>query len=319
TELRAEQAETATTMNLFDMPQFFAAIPVVVYIIDVCEGNHRAIWVSSNIPDIIGYPVDVALEPGWWEQHLHPEYREQNLAEFRDVLAHKGGSHAYRFRHGNGSYVFIKDELRLISNPDRQTRRYIGVWTDISESHRAEEEILQYSKQLEHAMFDTVNSIARLSELRDPYTSGHERRVGEMGSAIAAEMGLDQHTCMGLRIAGLLHDIGKVAVPAEILVQPARLSATEYALVQEHAEYGYSILKDVTFPWPVARVAREHHERINGSGYPQGLKGDEISLEARIIAVADVIESMASHRPYRPGLGITQALEEIERGSGTLK
>ncbi|PLW84190.1 hypothetical protein CWI75_02260 [Kineobactrum sediminis] len=318
TELRAEQAETATTLNLFNLPQFFASLPVVVYVLDVSDGDSRAIWVSRNIEDIIGYPVSVALEPGWWEKNLHPEHREQNVADFREILEQEGGNHAYHFRHGDGPYVFIKDELRLISRPDSNTRRYIGVWTDISESHKAEEAILDYSKKLEHAMFATVNSIARLSELRDPYTSGHERRVGEMGAAIAVEMGLDQHTCMGLRIAGLLHDIGKIAVPAEILVKPGRLSGTEYALVKEHPEYGYSILKDVTFPWPVARVAREHHERMNGSGYPQGLKGEQISLEARIIAVADVIESMASHRPYRAGLGLAEALEEIERGSGTL-
>jgi HD-GYP domain-containing protein (c-di-GMP phosphodiesterase class II) len=215
-------------------------------------------------------------------------------------------------------YVAAATILILISNPNSQSERYIGVWNDISESRKAAEEILGYSKKLEHAIFATVNSIAKLSELRDPYTSGHERRVGEMGAAIAVEMDLDQRTCMGLRIAGLLHDIGKITVPAETLVKPGRLSATEYALAKEYPEYGYSILKDVTFPWPVARVAREHHERINGSGYPQGPKGEQISLGARIIAVADVIESMASHRPYRPGLGLAEALAEIEQGSGTL-
>ena len=172
--------------------------------------------------------------------------------------------------------------------------------------------------QLERGMTGTVNAISKMMNLRDPYTSGHEWRVGEIAAAIAAEMGLDEPTQRGLRVAGGVHDVGMVNVPAEILFKPGKLSELEYQVIQDHAEQGYDILHDIDFPWPVAEAARQHHERLDGSGYPQGLKKDQILLEARILAVADVVESMASHRPYRMALGIDQALEEIERGSGTL-
>jgi len=153
--------------------------------------------------------------------------------------------------------------------------------------------------------------------MRDPYTAGHERRVAELAVAIGAELGFDTHRQEGLRVAGHLHDVGKMAVPVELLVKPTRLSAAEFELVKAHPQAGYEILKDVEFPWPVAQVALQHHERVDGGGYPQGLQGNAILLEARIVAVADVVESMASHRPYRPGLGIDKALAEIERGRGS--
>ena len=189
---------------------------------------------------------------------------------------------------------------------------------DISDKRRSEETIADYVRRLESAVLGTASAVSQMVELRDPYTAGHERRVGELAAAIAAEMGLDENIQAGLRIAGAVHDVGKVMVPSEILSKPSRLSKFEFELVKEHAEQGYQVLKDVDFPWPVAQVALQHHERLDGSGYPQGLKGDAILLEARIIAVADVVESMSSHRPYRPALGTDAAMAEIERGCGTL-
>lgn len=163
----------------------------------------------------------------------------------------------------------------------------------------------------------TVGLTTMLSEMRDPYTAGHERRVSEIAIAIGTEMGLAQHQLEGLKVGGYLHDVGKTSIPLEILVKPGKLTPLEYEMVKTHALAGYEVLKDVDFPWPVAQIAFQHHERVDGKGYPQGLKGNEVLLEARIIAVADVIEAMASHRPYRPGLGIERALEEIEKGRGT--
>ncbi|MBE0627680.1 MAG: HD-GYP domain-containing protein [Burkholderiales bacterium] len=164
----------------------------------------------------------------------------------------------------------------------------------------------------------TVEVATTLSEMRDPYTAGHERRVAEIAVAIAQELGYDEQRLEGLRIAGYLHDIGKITIPAEILSKPGRLTAIEYQLIQNHAQAGYDVLKNVEFPWPVAQAVLQHHERMDGSGYPQGLKGEAIIPEARILAAADVIEAMSSHRPYRPGLGIEKALAEIERGRGTV-
>jgi PAS domain S-box-containing protein len=193
----------------------------------------------------------------------------------------------------------------------------IGLVQDISEKKRAEEEIELHVAKLENAFTSTVKVITNLGEMRDPYTAGHQRRVAEIAVAIGAELGFDARRQDGLRFAGYLHDIGKIRIPSEILSKPGKLSPTEFRLVQGHAQASYDVLKDVNFPWPVAEVALQHHERMDGSGYPQNLKGEAILLEARIMAVADVVEAMSSHRPYRPGLGIEAALAEIDRGRGT--
>ena len=171
----------------------------------------------------------------------------------------------------------------------------------------------QYRRMLEQ----TIQAIALTIEKRDPYTAGHQVRVAQLATAIAQEMGLDADQIDGLRFGGMIHDIGKIYLPAEILSRPGRLSATEFALVKTHSEVGSEIVADVEFPWPVAQMILQHHERLDGSGYPQGQKGDAILLEARILAVSDVVEAMASHRPYRPALGIDKALEEIRGGRGT--
>ncbi len=163
----------------------------------------------------------------------------------------------------------------------------------------------------------TVESLAHTVELRDPYTAGHQRRVAEIAVALAGELGLSADRIKGLRLAASIHDIGKISIPAEILAKPSRLSPMEFELIKGHAESGFELLQGIEFPWPIAEMIRQHHERLDGSGYPRGLKGDEILLEARIMAVADVLEAMASHRPYRAARGLTDALAEIERGRGT--
>jgi putative nucleotidyltransferase with HDIG domain len=170
------------------------------------------------------------------------------------------------------------------------------------------------SKNLEEA----VISLASAFEMKDPYTAGHQRRVTEIVSAIALEMEMDQDRFQGLRLASLVHDIGKINVPTEILSKPGALSDPEFDLIRTHSEAGYNILKNINFPWPISKIVLQHHERLDGSGYPTGLSGTEILLEARIIAVADVVEAMATHRPYRASLGIERALEEIEGNRGLL-
>ena len=217
---------------------------------------------------------------------------------------------------GDGSRLYARlDCLRLSKTGKTPVVRI--VLTDITGRKAIEEQTQQYVAQIESAFMRTVEVTTTLTEMRDPYTAAHERRVAEIAAAIGSELGLNTRRVEGLRVAGLLHDIGKISLPAEILAKPCRITAAEYTLVKEHAQSGYDALKDVGFPWPVAEVAWQHHERMDGSGYPRGLKGDEILLEARIMSVADVVEAMASHRPYRPGHGINKALEEIERGSGS--
>jgi response regulator RpfG family c-di-GMP phosphodiesterase len=191
---------------------------------------------------------------------------------------------------------------------------YRGVGTDISDKRRAEEQIQRHLAQIQIAFMSTVQVVTTLGEMRDPYTAGHQRRVAEIAVAIGTEFGFDAQRLEGLRVASYLHDVGKMRIPSEILSKPGKLTPAEFQLVQTHAQASYDVLKGVEFPWPVADVALQHHERMDGTGYPQGLKGDAILLEARIIAVADVVEAMSLHRPYRPGLGIEAALSEIERG-----
>lgn len=192
-----------------------------------------------------------------------------------------------------------------------EPEHFVVVFDSITERKRAEEKIADYVKLLEGSMEGTLQAVSNMVELRDPYTSGHERRVGVIAADIAAEMGWDEGRCKNLRLIGLVHDIGKIAIPAEILSKPSRLTDLEYEMIKGHAEMGYHILKDMKYPLPIAEIIREHHERMDGSGYPRGLKGEQILPEARILAVADVLESMSSHRPYRASLGVEAALAEI--------
>jgi len=173
-----------------------------------------------------------------------------------------------------------------------------------------------YEQKLRQGMEGTIHAVASAVEARDPYTAGHQLRVANLACAIGRKMGLGADRIEGLRMGGMIHDIGKIHLPAEILSKPARLTELEYGLIKEHPQIGYDILKDIDFPWPVADIAYQHHERLDGTGYPQGLSDGKICLEARIMAVADVVEAMSSHRPYRPGLGIGKALAEIKRGRG---
>ena len=212
----------------------------------------------------------------------------------------------------------FKAELRFHPMHFEHHNAWMMMAIDVTQQENAREQTADYVKRLEHATKATFHAVSTLVEMRDPYTAGHERRVGEIAAAIAAELGMERDLQDGLRLCGAVHDVGKVVVPAEILAKPARLNEPEFALVKLHAESGYAILREIDLPWPVAEVARQHHERINGSGYPRGLKGKEIVLEARVIAVADVMESMASHRPYRAALGSSIALKELEKGSGSL-
>ncbi|MFI5024699.1 MAG: PAS domain S-box protein, partial [Alphaproteobacteria bacterium] len=221
----------------------------------------------------------------------------------------------FRGRRKDGREVTVGAQGMLTTTGGKQS--IIGVLQDITEKKQAEEQIKRYIAELENALMSTVEMAMTLGEMRDPYTVGHERRVAGIAAAIGAELGFDGDRQEGLRVAGYLHDIGKITIPTEILSKPGKLAAAEFALVKGHPQASYDIVKNVEFPWPVAQVALQHHERIDGSGYPQGLKGEAILFEARIMAVADVIEAMASHRPYRPGLGIDKALAEIERGRGT--
>ena len=192
----------------------------------------------------------------------------------------------------------------------------LAVIRDVSERKKAEARLLKSDRELREAFQSSIRALSSAIEMRDPYTAGHQERVTRLSAAIAREMGLDDDKVEGIRIAGMVHDIGKLSIPAEILSKPTKLSPAEYGLIQSHPQSGYTILETIPFPWPIAPIVLQHHERMDGSGYPNKLAGEAILIEARIIAVADVVEAMSSHRPYRPALGSTEALDEIKRKKG---
>jgi HD-GYP domain-containing protein (c-di-GMP phosphodiesterase class II) len=194
-------------------------------------------------------------------------------------------------------------------------------WREVSSRYRFEEVPVLFEQEPEELLRmlnGTVEAIASLCEKIDPYTAGHQRRVARLACAIAKEMGLSDEQVYGLRVIGEVHDIGKMALPDEILSKPGELNDEELSLVKTHPLVAYDVLKNMEFPWPVAQTVLQHHERVDGSGYPNNLVGEDIILEARILCVADVVESMVSHRPYRRAPGLEKALEEIELNSGVL-
>ncbi|MBI4322642.1 MAG: PAS domain S-box protein [Chloroflexi bacterium] len=204
-----------------------------------------------------------------------------------------------------------EEDVRLLRTASETLVAYL-------ERKRAKEERLKSVQRLGRALEETIQAVALTIEMRDPYTAGHQRRVAELASAIAREMGLANERVEVVRLAAVAHDIGKISVPAEILSKPGKLSEVEFLLIHGHPKVAYSVLRTIEFPWPIAEIVLQHHERLDGSGYPSHLRGEEILIEARILAVADVVEAMASHRPYRPSLGIDQALKEISDKRGVL-
>jgi len=218
----------------------------------------------------------------------------------------------------DGTKRSIEASVSLQKDSSGKPTGFRGIARDVTERKQAEEKLLLTLESLRKAFGTIIKVMVSAVEMRDPYTSGHQIRSADLARAIATEMGLPQDKINGIRLAGSIHDIGKLSIPAEILSKPSKLTNIEFSLIKEHSRVGYEMLKDVESPWPLAQIVYQHHERIDGSGYPKNLKGDEIIIEASIMAVADVVEAMASHRPYRPALGIKAALEEIKKNKGIL-
>jgi PAS domain S-box-containing protein len=224
---------------------------------------------------------------------------------------------AFEFTRIDGTRAFTELSVSLIRDAEGKPIGFRGISRDVTERKQAEKQLQQTLDSLRKSIGATIQTMVSAVEMRDPYTAGHQIRTADLARAIAKEMGLPKDKIDGIRMAGSIHDIGKLSIPAEILSKPTKLTDIEFSLIKEHSRSGYEMLKDVESPWPLAQIVYQHHERMNGSGYPRNLKGDEIIIEARIMAVADVVEAMASHRPYRPGLGIDAALAEIEKNKGT--
>jgi PAS domain S-box-containing protein len=216
----------------------------------------------------------------------------------------------------DGTRRDVEVSISLIRDRDGHGTGFRGMARDITDRKQTEKQLQDTTESLRKAIGVTIQVLATAVESRDPYTSGHQTRSADLARAIAMEMGIPQDKIDCIRMAGSIHDIGKLSIPAEILSKPTKLSEIEFALIKEHANRGYEMLKDVQSPWPLAEIVHQHHERMDGSGYPRNLKGDDILIEARVLSVADTVEAMASHRPYRAGLGIDAALNEIEKNRG---
>jgi len=222
----------------------------------------------------------------------------------------------YRALKKNGQ---LRWALQVVTSITYQGKRAIlGNIKDISGLKQAQIRLKESYQRLQKTMQDTIKVIAKVVEVKDPYTAGHQQRVSQLSTCMAEELKLPKNKIEGIRIASLIHDIGKIGLPSEILSKPTKLIDIEYNLIRSHSQIGYDILKTIDFSWPIAQIVLQHHERLNGSGYPQGLNGEKILLEAKIIGIADVVEAMSSHRPYRPALGIDKALEEISQYKGIL-
>jgi PAS domain S-box-containing protein/putative nucleotidyltransferase with HDIG domain len=308
----------------------------------VTHGGYAAGWITSarqaNIPETIskaGDYEDLIACLADEQCELESTRREANtvrvpveiatrstqcklsLLEF-PLYDHTGNIFAILNICERDTQVFSKEEFKLLEGLAADLSFGISTLQLREERDLAQRESTRFQKKLRQSLEDGLQALAATLELRDPYTAGHQQRVGELAAEIARELGLTEEEVHAIRLAGVVHDIGKIHIPAELLAKPTPLTRIEYELVKTHSQAGYEILKSVEFPWPIAEIVWQHHERLDGSGYPRGLKGDEILQETRIISVADVVEAMASHRPYRPGLGINVALNAILEERGTL-
>jgi PAS domain S-box-containing protein len=285
----------------------------VIYMFDE-KGVFR--YISPAVETMLGYkPAEIVGRS--LIEFIDSEDFKNFSASFQKVLSGRIEPRELRILKKTGEICWVRSSNRPIIIEGK----YIGlrgVLSDITDRKKAEEETQKTLVNLRKAMGGIIQAMAATVETRDPYTAGHQRRVSDLSRAIACEMKLTEEQIDGIRMAGLVHDLGKISVPAEILSKPTQLTDIEFALIKVHPQVSYDILKDIDFPWPVAQTVFQHHERIDGSGYPLGLKGEEIIIEARILAVADVVEAIASHRPYRPAYGIEVALEQISKKKGIL-
>lgn len=306
-------AERALAESEAKYHQLFDLSPLPMWVFDA--ETLRFLEVNQAAIDHYGYSREEFLALRILD--IHPPGDEARLlasvGSVPDTFDHAG---VWQHQKRDGTLLWVEITSHALVFAGRAAELVLA--NDVTDRQRSKLLADDAIRNLERTLLGTVNAVAHMVEARDPYTAGHERRVAELSVAFGREMGLDEHRLEGLRIGGYVHDVGKIAVPAEILAKPTRLSKMEFEIIKAHAERGFAILEPISFPWPVAEMARQHHERMDGSGYPQGLRGEAILLEARILAVADVVESMASDRPYRAGLGLAAALEEIEKNRGRL-
>jgi PAS domain S-box-containing protein len=314
---KRKQGEEALRLEKETAQRYLDIAPVIFAVFD---RQGTVTLINKKGCEILGHPEEEVIGRNFAD-FLPTGLQAKEAARFREWMSGERNPADYY-----ECPLYDKDgERRTIAWRTTTLRNEAGEITggllageDITERRRTEEALKDSVKRLHRTLEGTVTGLATAVETRDPYTAGHQRGVAQLACAIAEQMGFSQDRREGIRVMGFLHDIGKIAVPAEILSKPGRLTEYEFNIVKFHSQVSYDILKEVDFPWPVALAVLQHHEKLDGSGYPHGLKGQDIILEARILTVADVVEAMASHRPYRPALGVGQAIEEISNQRGIL-
>jgi PAS domain S-box-containing protein len=273
----------------------------------------RLVFANRALGEMVGHNVEelLSLSPEEVTHLIHPDDRPFFFQRYRDRVRGRPAppDHEFRAIRKDGSQRWLEMHASRVEYQGAPAVQ--AVFVDISDRKQAESKLRESYQTVRATLMRTVNALAAAVDKRDPYTAGHQRRVAELAVAIAAEMGVPQDQTDGIHISGLIHDIGKIYIPAEILSRPSRVSEIEMLMIQTHPQAGYDVLSAVDFPWPVAETVLQHHERIDGSGYPRGLLGADILFEARILSVADVVEAMTSHRPYRPAHTAEEALGEI--------
>jgi len=280
----------------------------------------RFIMANPALAKILGYDSPEELVVSVTDVSRQIYVYSEDREKMKEAIARENTLRDYEVEvhRKDGSVIWVSVNFHTVRNADGAILYYEGTMEDVTKRKHAEAALRTSFERLRKTVGAAIRTLAATVESRDPYTAGHQRHVAELARTIAQEMSLEADRIEGLRMAAVIHDIGKIGVPAELLSKPTKLLQLERALIENHVQTAYDILKDMEFPWPLADIVYQHHERLDGTGYPRGIKGDEISLEGRILAVADVVEAMSSHRPYRPGLGIDAALAEIAKNSGIL-
>jgi PAS domain S-box-containing protein len=309
------QAEEKLRKSEEEFRSLAESMPQIVW---VTRKDGWNIYFNQQWVDYTGLTLEQSYGHGW-NIPFHPDDQQRAMSAWENATKNNGiYSLECRLRRADGVYHWWLVRGVPLLDETGEIIKWFGTCTDIDGIKNAEKQLQDTLDNLKRAVNTTIQVISSTVEARDPYTSGHQIRSADLARAIAMEMGLPQDKIDAIRMAGSIHDIGKISIPAEILSKPTKLSEIEFSLIKEHARKGYEMLKDVESPWPLAEIVYQHHERMDGSGYPRNLKGDDILMEARILTVADVVEAMASHRPYRAGLGIETALNEIAINKGIL-
>jgi PAS domain S-box-containing protein/putative nucleotidyltransferase with HDIG domain len=296
-------------------------IDIAGIIIKITDTDGRVSLINNRGCNVLGYSREDIIGKNWIERFVPDRLRDEMHGIFKKFKTNKEIIN----EHLENPVLTINGEEKIISwyytvlqDENGEFQGLLSSGEDVTTKSKAERELQENYQKLQQIMEDTVYTMAKVVEKKDPYSAGHQKRVSLIATAIAKEMKLPKEKIEGLKVASLVHDIGKIGMPIEILCKPSGLTELGIELIKEHPTFGFNILKEIYFPWPVAKIVLQHHEKIDGSGYPNGLKADEIMIEAKILCVADVIEAMSAYRAYRPSFSIKDAMKELNKNRGIL-